>query len=121
MKKPDFNFNQESGTGLFPSNSTCSLVVWSLMKLETVIDVLTIVRVLKGLINGSMAISNTRTASSGKPRGERTMLSIVKVRTPESPDVAIPAKIDPAISIKISPNPREVWYSEETKIVAIAK
>ena len=59
MKKPGFNFNQESGTGLFPSNSPCSLVVWSLMKLETVIDVPTIVIVLKGLINGSMAISNT--------------------------------------------------------------
>ena len=121
MKKLDFNFNQESGTGLFSSNNSCSFVVWSFMKLETVIDVPTIVRVLKGLINGSMAISNTRTASSGKPRGERTMLSIVNVRTSESPDVAILAKIDPAISIKISPNPREVWYSEETKIVAIAK
>ena len=121
MKKLDFNFNQESGTGLFPSNSPCSLVVWSLMKLETVIDVPTIERVLKGLINGSMAISNIRTASSGKPRGERTMLSLVKVRTPESPDVAIPAKIDPAISIKISPKPKGDWYSEETKIVAIAK
>ena len=121
MRKPDLDFNQESGTGLFSSNNSCSFVVWSLMKLETVIDVPTIVRVLKGLINGSMAISNTRTASSGKPRGERTMLSIVNVSTPESPDVAIPAKIDPAISIKTSPNARGDWYSEETKIVAIAK
>ena len=121
MKKHDLNFNQESGTGSFPSNKFCSLVLWSLMKLETVIDVPTIERVLKGLINGSMAISNTRTASSGKPRGERTMLSIVKVRAPESPDVAIPAKIDPAISVKIPPNPRGSWYGEEIKIVAIAK
>ena len=53
-----------------------------------------------------MAISNTRTASIGKPRGEGTMLSIVKLRAPESTDVAIPAKIDPAISIKILPNLR---------------
>ena len=121
MKKHDLNFNQESGTGSFPSNKFCSLVLWSLMKLETVIDVPTIERVLKGLINGSMAISNTRTASIGKPRGEGTMLSIVKLRAPESPDVAIPAKIDPAISIKTSPNARGDWYSEETKIVALAK
>jgi hypothetical protein len=94
---------------LLPSNNPRSSDVCSLIKLETVIDVPTIVRVLKGLINGSMAISNTRTASSGNPKGERTMLSIVKVRTPERPDVAIPAKIDPAISINISPNPRGDW------------
>ena len=76
------------------------------MKLVTVIDVPTIVRVLKGLINGSMAISKTRTASSGNPSGERTILNIVKVRTPDWPDVAMPAKIDAKISIIISPIPR---------------
>jgi hypothetical protein len=65
------------------SNNPSSTVVCSLTKLVTVIEVPTIVRVLKGLINGSIAISNTRTASRGNPSGERTMLSIVKVRTPD--------------------------------------
>ena len=91
------------------------------MKLVTVMEVPTIVRVLKGLINGSIAISKTRTASSGNPSGERTMLSIVRVRTPDWPDVAIPAKIDAKIRIIISLMLSGDWYKDEIKIVAIAK
>ena len=64
------------------------------MQLVKAIDAPTIVTVLKGLIRGSIAINKTSTASSGKPRGERTMLSIVKVRMPDCPDVAIPARTD---------------------------